>query len=65
MEMLRLLGALGWRNLWRNHRRTWITFTAITIGVWSMITLASWSQVTNGKSLWPTATLRPMILSLG
>jgi ABC-type lipoprotein release transport system permease subunit len=28
---------LAWRNLWRNHRRTLIMLTAISIGVWSMI----------------------------
>lgn len=28
---------LAWRNLWRNHRRTTIMLTAITVGVWAMI----------------------------
>lgn len=28
---------LAWRNLWRNHRRTLIMLTAVTIGVWAMI----------------------------
>ena len=28
---------LAWRNLWRNHRRTLIMLTAITVGVWAMI----------------------------
>ncbi len=28
---------LAWRNLWRNHRRTLIMLSAITIGVWAMI----------------------------
>jgi ABC-type lipoprotein release transport system permease subunit len=28
---------LSWRNLWRNHRRTLIMLTAITVGVWAMI----------------------------
>lgn len=41
MSHLTLLSAMGWRNLWRNPRRTGITFIAITLGVWSMITLAS------------------------
>ena len=41
MGMFNLLAALGWRNLWRNKRRTFITFTAIGVGVWSMISLAS------------------------
>ena len=28
---------LAWRNLWRNHRRTIIMLSAITVGVWAMI----------------------------
>ena len=28
---------LSWRNLWRNHRRTWIMLGAISVGVWAMI----------------------------
>ncbi len=28
---------LSWRNLWRNHRRTFIMLAAISIGVWAMI----------------------------
>ncbi|MCK4834161.1 MAG: ABC transporter permease [Gammaproteobacteria bacterium] len=31
------LFTLAWRNLWRNHRRTLIMLSAITIGVWAMI----------------------------
>jgi ABC-type lipoprotein release transport system permease subunit len=34
---LAVLGTLAWRNLWRNHRRTLIMLSAITIGVWAMI----------------------------
>jgi len=33
----RVLLTLGWRNLWRNYRRTGIMLTAIVIGVWAMI----------------------------
>lgn len=29
--------AISWRNLWRNHRRTLIMLTAISLGVWAMI----------------------------
>lgn len=32
-----VIATLAWRNLWRNHRRTIIMLTAITIGVWAMI----------------------------
>ena len=31
------LFTLSWRNLWRNHRRTYIMLGAISIGVWAMI----------------------------
>ncbi|MDO9528096.1 MAG: ABC transporter permease [Syntrophales bacterium] len=32
---------LGWRNIWRNPRRTAVIMTAIIIGVWSMIFLGA------------------------
>jgi ABC-type lipoprotein release transport system permease subunit len=32
---------LGWRNIWRNPRRTAVIMTAIVIGVWSMIFLGA------------------------
>jgi ABC-type lipoprotein release transport system permease subunit len=32
---------LGWRNIWRNPRRTTVIMTAIVIGVWSMIFLGA------------------------
>ena len=35
--MLRVLFMLAWRNLWRNHRRTFIMLAAIGVGVWAMI----------------------------
>jgi ABC-type lipoprotein release transport system permease subunit len=28
---------LAWRNLWRNHRRTIVMVSAISVGVWAMI----------------------------
>ena len=37
MRQLQILATLAWRNLWRNHRRTIIMISAITIGVWAMI----------------------------
>lgn len=37
MRMLPALSRLAWRYLWRNHRRTIIMLSAITIGVWAMI----------------------------
>jgi len=32
-----IIYTLAWRNLWRNHRRTLIMLSAITVGVWAMI----------------------------
>ncbi len=37
MRILPVLTRLAWRYLWRNHRRTIIMLSAITIGVWAMI----------------------------
>jgi ABC-type lipoprotein release transport system permease subunit len=33
----RVIMVLSWRNLWRNHRRTAIMLSAISVGVWAMI----------------------------
>jgi ABC-type lipoprotein release transport system permease subunit len=38
---LAVIGTLAWRNLWRNHRRTLIMLSAITVGVWAMIFMTS------------------------
>ncbi len=32
---------MGWRNIWRNKRRTAVILTAVIIGVWSMIFLGA------------------------
>ncbi len=37
MSKLPVLTRLAWRYLWRNHRRTIIMLSAISIGVWAMI----------------------------
>jgi ABC-type lipoprotein release transport system permease subunit len=34
---MRIVTLLAWRNLWRNHRRTIVMISAITIGAWAMI----------------------------
>ena len=34
---INVITTLAWRNLWRNHRRTLIMLSAITVGVWAMI----------------------------
>ena len=44
MNTLRVLLLLAWRNLWRNHRRTIIMLSAITIGVWAMIFMTALTQ---------------------
>jgi ABC-type lipoprotein release transport system permease subunit len=35
---------LAWRNLWRNHRRTIIMLSAISVGVWAMIFMTALTQ---------------------
>jgi len=37
MRALAVVSMLAWRNLWRNHRRTIVMVSAITIAVWAMI----------------------------
>jgi ABC-type lipoprotein release transport system permease subunit len=37
MRSVAVNSMLAWRNLWRNHRRTIVMLSAITIGVWAMI----------------------------
>ena len=44
MRMLPVLTRLAWRNLWRNHRRTIIMLSAISIGVWAMIFMTALSR---------------------
>jgi ABC-type lipoprotein release transport system permease subunit len=42
--MLPVLTRLAWRYLWRNHRRTIIMVSAISVGVWSMIFMTALSR---------------------
>ncbi len=35
---------LGWRNIWRNKRRTAVILTAVVIGVWSMLFLSAFMR---------------------
>ena len=44
MRMLPVLTQLAWRYLWRNHRRTLIMVSAVSIGVWSMIFMTALSR---------------------
>ena len=37
MRLFKVLLQLAWRNLWRNHRRTIVMLSAISVGVWAMI----------------------------
>ncbi len=41
---LTVSAALAWRNLWRNHRRTLIMLSAISVGTWAMIFLTALTQ---------------------
>jgi ABC-type lipoprotein release transport system permease subunit len=44
MNALKVLMMLAWRNLWRNHRRTIIMLSAISVGVWAMIFMTALTQ---------------------
>ena len=37
MRIVPVLGRLAWRYLWRNHRRTIIMLSAISVGAWAMM----------------------------
>jgi len=37
MKIAAVITRLAWRNLWRNHRRTLIMISAVTVGVWAMM----------------------------
>jgi len=41
MNQLKIIVMLAWRNLWRNHRRTIVMLSAISIGAWAMIFMTS------------------------
>lgn len=41
MNALKIIVKLAWRNLWRNHRRTIVMLSAISIGAWAMIFMTS------------------------
>jgi len=58
MERVQLLSSLSWRNLWRNYRRTFITFSSIGVGVWAMIVLAALMQA------WAMSTFNTSINTL-
>ncbi len=37
MRVAGVVTRLAWRNLWRNHRRTLIMISAVTVGIWAMM----------------------------
>jgi ABC-type lipoprotein release transport system permease subunit len=37
MRVAVIITRLAWRNLWRNHRRTLIMLTAVSVAVWAMM----------------------------
>lgn len=41
MNAFLIIVLLAWRNLWRNHRRTIVMVSAITVGVWAMIFMSA------------------------
>ena len=44
MEIVKLSLQLGWRNLWRNPRRTLIMLAAIVTGAWAMIFMTAFMR---------------------
>ena len=44
MKTSKVLFMLAWRNLWRNHRRTFIMLGAVSVGAWAMIFMTALTQ---------------------
>jgi ABC-type lipoprotein release transport system permease subunit len=51
LSPLSLLSTLAWRNLWRHRGRTAAMLFALTLGIWSMISLAALSRGTMEQEL--------------
>jgi len=55
IDTLKTFGALAWRNLWRNSRRTFITLIVVSVGLWSILFfnsfLIAWTQASKQATL--------------
>lgn len=55
IDTLRTMLPLSWRNLWRNPRRTGITFVVVAVGLWSILFFNSfmlaWMQSSKDTTL--------------
>lgn len=55
--MLRMLGKMAWRNLWRRRRRTWITLSSVGVGLWLTVTSVGMADASYQQMIDDSATM--------